>query len=326
MKRSLMAGLVALSLGFSTTAMAKDIDAIDLFVGDFVGVASIDFDKLVANKMISDTFEQNSGSISGAQGVLDSLKAAGIDYKKDIDLITVALNEKGHACAAVDAKIPIREAIDAEAQKRNYAAADYNGLKIYSDSKNSAVVLSDKRVVACENVFDIKPIIDNAKAEKPKTLKDRDAAIHKAYSATSKGADIRVGAKMTKYLKTKAASYKLDDGNGKSIGVSDAEAASLSISFSKGLNIELVAQSKSEDVVASGTSIISTKLTGILSDPSLAELGIGFVKDAVKVVQDKKNIKASVKFDDKQMATLTALLADLSAPAPKAAPKAAPKK
>ena len=63
MKRFCIAGLVALSLGLSTSAMAKDLDSVDVFVGDFVGVMRVDFNKLIANKMISDAVDQGIKSV-----------------------------------------------------------------------------------------------------------------------------------------------------------------------------------------------------------------------------------------------------------------------
>ncbi len=332
MKNALVAAFTALSLGFCTTAMAKDLDAIDLFVGDFAGVGSIDFDKLVANKMVSDAVNQGIASNSGVQAVLDELKASGIDYKKDIDTITIALTEKGRACAAVDAKVSLLAAVEASAKKMQSTQAAYNELMIFSDANNSMVLLNDKRLVVCENKLDIKPIIDNAKAEKPKTLKDRDKVIYDAYQAASKSADIRIGAKMTSYLKEKSKSYSLKEGDA-SIAVSDIDSGSVSISFAKGLNVVADAKVASDAVATSGAAILNAQINGILSDPSLNEIGLGFVKDAVKIAGDKKNIKATVSFTDEQMTTLMALAAglDTSAVAPKAsvkkaAPKAAPKK
>ena len=52
MKRVLMAGALALSMGFATQAMAKDVANIDLFVGDFAGISTLDMQKLAKNDML----------------------------------------------------------------------------------------------------------------------------------------------------------------------------------------------------------------------------------------------------------------------------------
>ena len=330
MKRSLLAFAAALSFGVPSMAMAADIDPIDIFIGDFAGVVSLDFDKLASNKMIDDAISKNGGAV-GANSIIDEIKAAGVDYKKDIDTVTIAVNEKGHVCAVVDGKKSLQAAIDYEAKKNNYTASDYNGLSIVSDGANSFVLLNEKRLLACEKQFDVKPMIDNAKAEKPKLLKERDATIYKSFQQADKKADIRFGGKMTKHLKERAKSYQLNNAENKSIGASDVESGSVSISFSKGLEVNMIAVAKSDAVAALGASILNENIAGMLDENMLNEMGIGFVKKAISVVADKKNVNAKLKFNDSEMATLVALVAELTAstmpqkPAKKAAaPQAAP--
>lgn len=325
MKRACIAGLVALSLGFSAQAMAKDADAIDVLTGDFAGVASMDIDKLFANKMISDSVDQNQGAIGEAEKALKFLKDIGVDYKKDIDMLTVAFTDKGYTCSAVDAKKPIKTIFDEQVKKNNVASADHKGSKIYTYNGSSMALLSDNRIVLCHQSLDIKPIIDNAKADKVKSLKSRDAALYQAYAKTTADVDVRVAVKMTSELKKHVKDFKLDGEPGKSISLSDADNAAVSISFSDGLSINAVAQTKSDAVAKDGAAIINAAVMPILSDPSMAELGIGFVKDAVKVNASKKDLIASVKLSDSQMETIVALLTGLAATAP-APSKPAPQK
>ena len=323
MKHSFIAAVAALSFVFSTSAMAKDIDAVDLFVGDFAGIASFDFDKLASNKMIDGAISQNIGASKDAEQILKDLQAAGIDYKKDIDTVTAAVTEKGNACAAIDTKKSVKDAF-AKFITADMKTADHNGTTLYVDGENTVALISDTRIISCENKLDIKAIIDNAKSEKPKLLKDRDSKLSKAYALTDSKADVRIAGKMTPYLKSKSTSYKLDDGQGKSIAVADADSGAISISFAKGLNISIIATANSEEKSKDGAAIISTQLNAILSDPSLNELGLGFVKDAVKISNSKKNINATISLTDDQLSTIAALAAELTgATAPKAA---APKK
>ena len=311
----MLACIATLSLGISSTAMAADIDAVDLFVGNFAGVASLDFDKLASNQMINDVISKNAPA-SATDDIFNELKAAGIDYKKDIDTVAIAVDEKGHACTAIDGKKSLKDAMDYEAKKNNYTASDYNGVSILTDGKFSVVLLNDKRILACENKIDIKPMIDNAKADKPKLLKDRDSVIYKAFQATDKKADIRFGGKMTKYLKDKSKSYKLDNAEKKSIAVSDIDSGSVSISFAKGMEVSMIAVAKSDAIAAQGAAIINETLASMLDEQMLNDMGIGFVKKAISVAADKKNVNAKVKFNDSEMTTLMALLGGMAGGAP----------
>lgn len=310
MKHAFIATMTALSLCVSASAMAKDLNAVDIFIGDFAGVVTIDFDKLVANKMVGNAISENIGNVEEAGDLLSVLKEAGIDYSKDIDTVAIASNDRGHVCVVVDGKVPLTVAVEKMAAKQNMTAADYKSLKIYTDSaaKNSSVLLSDKRLLDCETMFDIKGMIDNAQSEKPKVFKNNLSSIAKAYNMSSSSADVRAGGKMTSFLKSKGKEYKLDGAEGKSISVSDVESGSLSISFSKGLNVTVNASAKDEATAAVGAEIIWSQISTIVSDPSLEELGLGFVKSAIKVVPDKKNVKATVSLSEDNMKTIVALL------------------
>lgn len=328
MKRFYIAGLVALSLGLSTSAMAKDLDPVDVFVGDFVGVVNVDFNKLIANKMISDAIDKGASAEAEFSETLARLKKAGIDYKKDISTVAIASTEKGRVCAAIDAKVSLPQAIETLSTDPEITSKDYKGLKVYKDSDVTYTLLGDKRLLICDSKLDLGPMIDNAKSDKPKTLKERDSALYNAYNASSKSADIRAGGKMTKYLREQAKSAKLSNDKGdKFVGAADIDTGTFSLSFAKGLDLSLIAHAKSADAAALGSELINAQLVGLLSDDSLKELGLGFVKDAVKIVNDKKDLKATINFTDEQMSILAALAAELSSsmPAPQAAkPKAEP--
>ncbi|MBO4350803.1 MAG: hypothetical protein J6A01_07665, partial [Proteobacteria bacterium] len=311
-------------------AMAADLDPIDVFVGDFAGVVSLDFDKLVTNKLIDDLITKNAAPAGGSD-IINEFKAAGLDYKKDIDTVTIAVNEKGHVCAVVDGKKSLQGALDYEAKKNNYTASDYNGVSIVTDGANSFVLLNEKRLLGCEKQFDVKAMIDNAKAEKPKLLKDRDATIYKSFHQADKKAEIRFGGKMTKHLKDRSQSYKLNNAENKSIAVNDIDSGSVSISLSKGLEVSMIAVAKSDETAALGASIINENLANYLPEDMLKEMNIGFVKKAISVVADKKNVNAKIKFNEEEKAKLAALVMDLTAgalpqqqPKKAAGPKAAP--
>ena len=302
MKRTYIAGLAILSLGLSTQAMAKDLDAIDILSGDFMSVGTINVKKVAASKLVDEAIKNNSSAMRS----INELKAAGIDYKKDVDVITVALDDKGHGCSVVDGSNAIKPAFDAYMANKNPVKEDYKGVTIYTSGRDTAALLSDTRLLVCDK-YDIKPSIDNFKADKPKTLKERASTIYNMYNLASKSADIRFGAKMTRSLKEKGKTYKLDGENGASIGVTDIDAASLSISLASGIDMNVIAQTKSADVAAGGAKILNDTLSALVGDPSLEQLGLGFVAKAYKISADKKNIKANVKLSEAEINTLIGL-------------------
>ncbi len=296
MKRTYIAGLAILSLGLSTQAMAKDLDATDIIVGDFMSVGSINVKKIGANSMVDKIVQSNPDAVKS----LNELKAAGIDYKKDIDVITVALDDKGHGCSVIDGSKAIKPAFDAYMVKKQYKSEDYKGVAIYSNSRDSAALLSETRLLVCDK-FDIKPSIDNYKADKPKTLKERASTIYNMYNKASKSAEIRFGAKMTSSLRSRGQAYKLDGVDGASIGVTDIDAAALSVSFASGVDISVLAKTKSADTATAGAKLLNDTLTPLLSDPSLEQLGLAFLGKAYKISSEKENLKANVKLSEDQV-------------------------
>ena len=304
MKTLYMAGIMALTFGLSANAYAKDLNAIDVLVGDFSAVGSFDIPKLAANDMLSAAFDQNEASFGKEYA---ALKEVGIDVKKDISLAVVAINDKGHSCSAIDAKKDISESMAKLAVKDNLTVSEYKGIQVYSDKDASVAVLSATRVVVCDSKLDIKPSIDNALAASPKSLKDRNSTLHSMYNMTSSSADIRLAGKMSSSMRKSVASYKLDGEEGQVFKVEDIDAGAISVSFAKGLDIQAVAKTKSDDVAKQGAVLISKSLNDILGDPSLKELGLDFLSKAVTIKADKKNLKGSVKLSNEQMAMIVGL-------------------
>ena len=312
MKHSIISCAMAAGVLFSAQAFAET-SSIDLFVGDFMGVATVDTVKLAANSMIGKAIDDNAKQDT-VQKILASLSAYGIDYKKDIGMITAAATDKGDFCFSVDAKKSLADTVKkyAEQEKANLTAADRNGVTVYTEKDGTRVALvSDTRLLACEKGLDIFPIIDNAKAAKPKLLKDRDSAVYKAYSATPKSADIRVGAKMTQNLRTAYGNLSLDDGAGKTIALGDAQTVSLSIDFSKGLAVEVAAQTKSAEKASAGEAILAKQVGGLLSDPAMEQLGLGFLGKAVKFTANKTDLKGVISLTNDQIAQIAILLTEL---------------
>lgn len=313
MKRTILSCVVASGLMFSTQALAET-SSIDLFVGDFMGIATVDTVKLAANSMIDKAISDNANQ-GDVQDVLKALSDYGIDYKKDIGVVTVAANEKGDFCLAVDAKKSLSDAVKkyVEKEKESLKTKDHKGVTVYASEDSTAALVSEKRLVACDNGLDILPIIDNAMAAKPKLLKDRDSALYKAYSATAKSSDVRIGAKMTPTMRKSYGHYSLDDGAEKKVSVGDVQSASLSIDFSKGLNIEVIAQSKAADKAKMGAEILTKQVGGLLSDPAMEQLGLGFLNSAVKFSAEKSSLKGTLALTNDQITQIAMLFTELTA-------------
>ena len=71
MKRTILSCVVASGLLFSTQALAET-SSIDLFVGDFMGIATVDTVKLAANSMIDKAISDNANQ-GDVQDVLKAL-------------------------------------------------------------------------------------------------------------------------------------------------------------------------------------------------------------------------------------------------------------
>ena len=130
MKRTILSCVVASGLLFSTQALAET-SSIDLFVGDFMGIATVDTVKLAANSMIDKAISDNANQ-GDVQDVLKALSDYGIDYKKDIGVVTVAANEKGDFCLAVDAKKSLSDAVKkyVEKEKESLKTKDHKGVTV----------------------------------------------------------------------------------------------------------------------------------------------------------------------------------------------------
>ena len=126
MKRVLMAGALALSMGFATQAMAKDVANIDLFVGDFAGISTLDMQKLAKNDMLKGLLDPYASSDQAGK-VLAELKEVGIDYEKDFSAVAIAVNSSGHGCVAIDATKSMAEPWAKVVAKYNLTSSDYAG-------------------------------------------------------------------------------------------------------------------------------------------------------------------------------------------------------
>lgn len=314
MKKFMIAGALTVGMLLGSQAMAKDISAVDLLVGDFVSVGSADIQKLAANKMLENMFSDVQKSQDGVNAFVNELQSFGIDYKKDLKAITFAINEKGHFCAVLDAQKTLTDVWPKYTAKYNLTGSDYNGVTIYASTNGNETnaLISDTRLVGCDGKLDLKPIIDNAKAAKPKNLKDRDKTLYNAYNATASDADIRIGGKMTKDLKTQYGQYALDGADGKKIALGDAESASLSINLSKGLKINIKAVTSNAQKATDGAAILTTNIGGMLSDPTFEQLGIGFLSKALTFSADKATLNANFTLTDDQITTLSVLLTELT--------------
>lgn len=327
MKRSYIAGIVALSFGLSSQALAKDVNPLDIFEGDFAAVGSVDVQKLAANKMLDDLLSKHGQK----RKVDDALKTVkdnwGVDIKKDIASISFAYATSGKdGCFVVDAtkSIPKLQEIlagDKSSIPGSEKAIPYKDQFIFPTENGEAnwFILSDKRVLGCTSGIDIKPSIDNALAAKPKTLKEKSAKLEKMYAQTVASSDIRLAGVMTSSMRKDVETYQLDGENGKALALKDYDAAAISIGFAKGLDVAIVGQAKSEDVAKVGADILIATTSELA--PQLDEMELGFVMKALKISSSKKNLKVDLKLSKadivKIMDVVVALTSDSGAQQPK---------
>ena len=214
---------------------------------------------------------------------LTILKSAGIDYKKDIDMITFAVTDKGQSCYVLDAKKSMVDVVPKIVAAHNeQTVTDYNGLPIYNISSVQMAVVGEKRVIGCQGI-DIRPSIDNAKAKKPSALKERNSTLNSMYSQLASSADIRIAGKMSTDMRKHAKGAKLDSTDGKStVNAIDIDAGSIAISFASGLDIKATAKMKSAEIATAGASILTENVNVWFSDKTIKDLGLSFLADSIK--------------------------------------------
>ena len=301
MKKTCMAACLAISLGFCSTAMAKDVDAIDVFAANsLTAIAYWDISSLVNNKMLSDLYKDDDGASAG----LETLAKLGIDYKKDIKGVVAAFDLEMRYCCVVDASKSLKSAWDKELADASNLST-YGSYQIASTEDVNAVLLSDKRMLVCGNGFDIHTVLDNV--AKPKSLKNTDKVLYTAYSQTSAKADVRVAGKMVPTLRKDLASARLSYGD-IVVSAADAEALSVSIDLKKGAVIDARVLGKSDKIAADAATILNKQIAPILSDPSLGEMGLGFLPSVLKIGSSAKYLTVNVDMNKDQVATIVALL------------------
>jgi len=308
MKKTCMAACLAISLGFCSTAMAKDIDAVDVFAGNSLSaIAYADISSLVNSKIINDAMDATGSNKNGSvMAGLDELAKLGIDYKKDIKSAVIAVDVDMHSCMVIDASKSVKALWDKEMTREGSSVTAYGNYQIVNENGANGVLLSDKRVLICEGAFNIQTVLDNV--AKPKALKSTDKVLYTAYSQTSAKADIRVAGKMIDSLRGDAAKARIKDGN-IVVSAADAESISVSLDFKKGISLDARALGKSDKIAADAAAILNMKVAPFLSDPSLGEMGLGFLPSVVKIASSKKYLTVNVDMNDDQVTSIVALLA-----------------
>ena len=317
MKHSIVAGILALSLAFSTAAFAKDIDSIDLFSGDYIAVAGVDVDNLATRPL----YKKATGDASvnkEADGLKNKLNAldASLDAEKDIDTMLIAIPkdiDKEEHIIILEFKKSLanaQAAIEADSVKPDsaYTRMEVDGIIYYIHKRENEwiTVIDDKRI-AIGSEREVKAVAASNKAGKAAKPIKNNAALYKQYQAADKKNDIWGAYILTARELKELKGAVLDGEGGKSFHADQIESGTLSIHLAKGLALNVVAKMKSEAAAADGSAVLGSTLGTFLSDPQLDAMGLGFLSSSIKISSAKSDLKANVSFTNEQVDVLIGL-------------------
>lgn len=320
MKHSIVAGILALSLAFSTAAFAKDIDSIDLFSGDYIGIVGADFDNLTSRPLYKKVMGDASVN-KEADGLKSKLSAldASLDAEKDIDTMLVAIPkdvDKSEHVIIFEFKKSLANAvaaIEADSVKPDsaYSRMEADGIVYYVHKRENEwiTVLGDKRI-AVGSEREVKAVAASNKAGKAAKPIKNNAALYKQYQAADKKSDIWGAYILTSRELKELKDVVLDGENGKSFHADQIEGGTASIHLANGLALGIVAKMKSESAAADGSAVLGSTLGAFLSDPSLNDMGLGFLASAIKISSSKSDLKANINFTNAQVDVLIGLAAE----------------
>lgn len=317
MKHSIVSGILALSLAFSTMAFAKDVDSIDLFSGDYMAVAGVDMDNLATRplykKIRSDaSVTKEADSLQAKLSALD----ASLDAEKDIDQMIIAIPtdvDKEEHVIIFEFKKSIANAVvameaDSVKPESAYSRVEADGIVYYIHKRGNEwlTVIDDKRL-AVGSEREVKAVAASKKAGKSAKPLKKNAALYKQYQAADKKTDIW-GAYILTARELKAMKDVVLDGeNGKTFKADEMESGNISIHLAKGFALNLIAKMKSDASASNGATVLGSTLNAFLSDPQLNEIGLGFLSSAIRVSSAKSNLKGTVNLDNDQVNTLVGL-------------------
>lgn len=317
MKHALSAGILALSLALSSTAFAKDLAPIELFSGDYIGVAGVDVDQLAKRDLYKKVVSEQAfqGDYSKAKARISNWTDGKFDVEKDIDAVVVAIPtdyNKNENIAIVDLSksskdiIPVVEA-NIEKDDR-YERREVEGVVYYLEKRTNEwmTVLSDKRL-AMGSEREVKAVVASNKAGKSASPVKKNSALYKQYEAADKKADVWVAFVMPDKERKQLSSAVLDGDGGKSFKAADIDAGNMNIKLASGLKIDVNAKMKSEASAADGSAVINGVMSGFLSDPALKDMGLGFLSTGIKVSSAKSELKGSINFSKDDVAVLYGL-------------------
>lgn len=314
MKHSIVAGILALSLAFSSASFAKDVESIDLFSGDYIAVAGVDVDNLATRSLYKKIAEDPSikGSAVSVQNKFTELDAS-LDAEKDIDQMIIAFPsdiEKKEHVVILEFKKSLANAVaaleaDSAKPESAYSRVEADKIIYYIHKRENEwmTVIDDKRI-AIGSEREVKAIAASNKAGKAAKPIKKNAALYKQYQAADKKNDVWGAYILTaKHLKS-LKDVVLDGEDGKSFRADEIESGTFSLNLAKGLALRLVAKMKSEAAASNGSAILSSTLGTFLSDPQLKEIGLGFLASAIKISSAKSDLKGAIDLDNEQVDAL----------------------
>ena len=320
MRHFFTAGLLALSFMFSSQVMAKDIPSIDLFSGDYIGVVGVDVDQLakrdVYKKVIADP--NISGKYQDVKTTVDKWTAGALT-ENDIDLMIVAIPSdynKKEFISIVEAKKNLKElvpALEAEIAKQadKFERREVNNNVFYIEKRSNSwlCILDDKRFVAGSE-REVKAVVASQKANKAAKPLKNNAKLYKQYQAADKKTDVWGAYVLTAENLKDLKDVTIPSADGKSTFRADEmQSANFSLNLVSGLVLNVVAKMKSDAAASAGSAILNENLNAVLGDPALNDMGLGFLKTAVKVSSSKSDLKGTLDISSDNMSILEAFAA-----------------
>ncbi len=323
MRHFLTAGLIALSFTFASSVMAKDLPTIDLFSGDYIGVAGIEVDQLSSRKVYKDVVTDPSFAANYQKGKAELDKwTGGAISESDIDLVVIAIPsdlDKSEFVSVVEIKkdlkaiLPSFEAeIAAKADK--FERREVGKSVVYINRKSNAwLSILDSHRIVFGSEREVKAVLASKEAGKAAKPIKSNSALYKQYQNADKKADIWAA-----YVFSADDLKALKDGviegeNGKAFKADQMSSFSASINFVSGLVIKAVAKMKSDAAAADGAAALNSTLSGILSDPSINDLGFGFLAKAYSISASKSDLKAQIDLSKDQIDFLSAFAQGMAA-------------
>lgn len=302
---------LALSLTFSAAALADDYStALDALTGEFSAVIGIDADQLI-NRPISKLLI--SGVLKNDYTTLDkAVKDAGYDLKKDLDTVVLAMaKDKGFDDGVVilvlnksTDKLVETLIADEAGEVQSHREINY-----WLDKRDNIAVYAwnDKNVMLGDPKY-IKAFIDRSASGKGKGIKD-NKELAKLVKSVDMSKDIWFVGASDKNISKKLKDISLSSADGtKSFRGADVTNVAGHISAAAGIAVVADTGFKTDLQAKDTAFVVNENITPLVSDPSLSDMGMGFLATCYDIKANKKKVNSKVNLTHEQVSLIFTLV------------------